>query len=52
MRWQDIGSSFANADTGAVLVTLPTLTKLDLWYDEPTPHVDFLSQLALLTVLD
>lgn len=51
MRWQDIGWIFADAHTSDIIVTLPTLTKLDLWFHEHTPHADFLSQLPLLTTL-
>ena len=39
----------AESGTGATLLTLPSLATLKLSYEENTPHVDFLSQLPLLS---
>ena len=49
--WQDIGYVEADEHTGQLLVTLQTLTRLDVYYTEPTAHLDFLPQLPLLRVL-
>ena len=49
-QWQDIGLVWANENTGDLLLTLP-MTRLDLFYMKDAPHVDFLSQLPLLTDL-
>ena len=50
-RWRDIGHVMADARTGGLLRTLPTLTSVDLWYCQPASHVDFLPQLPFLTHL-
>ena len=50
-RWRDVGQLSCYERTGDLLLTLPTLTKLDLKYMEDTANVDFLAQLPLLTVL-
>ena len=50
-RWQDIGSVWADQRAGELLVTLQSLTKLDVSYTEHTAHVDFLAQLPSLTAL-
>lgn len=49
--WQDIGFLCADAHTGALLLSLPTLTKLSLCFLEDAPPLDFLSKLPLLTAL-
>ena len=51
-RWRDIGLVWADARTGELLLRLPTITKLNLFYNQVTTHVDFLPQLSQLTTLD
>ena len=51
-RWQDLGRVLGDAHTGELLLTLPTLTKLELALFEDTSRLDFLSQLPHLTALD
>ena len=50
-HWQDIGFVYAGLRTGELLLRLPTLTRLDLWYNEAAADVEFLPQLPQLTVL-
>ena len=50
-HWSDIGQVQADERSEQLLLDLPGLTKLDLYYPSPTPHVDFLPQLPLLTSL-
>ena len=50
-RWRDIGRVWADAQTGELLLRLPTLTKLDLRYVRDTAEVEFLPQLHHLTSL-
>ena len=50
-RWQDIGRVRADTRAGELLLRLPSLTALDLWYAEPTARVEFLSDLKQLTSL-
>ena len=51
-RWRDIGCVRADARTGDLLVRLPTLTTLDLYYIANCARLDFLPQLALLSTLE
>ena len=50
-RWRDIGSVQAGERTGQLLLTLQTVTNVDLRYTDDTAHVDFLPQLLLLAAL-
>lgn len=50
-RWQAIGTVRVDRSTGDTLLTLPTLTTLDLWLLASVLHADFLSKLPLLTTL-
>ena len=51
-RWQELGLVLGDARTGELLLRLPTLTKLELSYDESPSSVDFLPELPFLTMLD
>ena len=51
-QWQEIGQVIGDARIGELLLKLPTLTTLNLLFCRPgTAHLDFLSQLPLLTAL-
>ena len=50
-QWQDIGHLRADERTGDLLLRLPTLSKLHLYYISDAADVDFLSQLPFLTDL-
>ena len=54
VRWRDIGQVSADARTGELLLTLQTLTKLDLCYTykQDISDVGFLRQFPLLTSLN
>lgn len=41
----------ADVTSGDLLITLPTLTEMELVFVESIPHADFLAKLPLLRVL-